>query len=240
MKTFNETFLEFNKKYSIENLYLKNVFSKKSDKVFKWLGGIAIFTILLGLLLLDYYKFIIGAWLMLFSFIPLFIYFFIYQSYLARNELKANDLPRPQMFPKKLFIYKSEKLNDCRIKEVFTDLKDIKSDTIIQNIKIASQIKDEPIKNPFEFFEKILEHFGKIFLGVMIGIFVSSLRSDFTSLNFKLTIKYIAIFMLLYFLFAFIWNFMFKKAYFDNIETKNKKLKDFILVMENVLLLRKQ
>ncbi|MFL0092767.1 hypothetical protein, partial [Tenacibaculum maritimum] len=38
MKTFNTFFSDFNKDYSYEKLFLKNTYSEKSIKIFKWIA----------------------------------------------------------------------------------------------------------------------------------------------------------------------------------------------------------
>lgn len=240
MKTFNETFLEFNKEYSIENLYLKRSFSEKSNKTIKWLGWIALITCLIGMLFLKFNSLKIGISLLVLTIAPLLVYFFIIQSYKARKELKSKKLPVPKTFPNNIFSYKSERLNDYRIKHIFQNMKDVKTETIIQNIQIASLLRNEPIKNPFDFFEKKLGYIGKTFLVFIIGIIAFGLKANFNSLNFKITVKLILAFLLIYLLFSFIWKFMFKSIYFNDIESKNTKLKDYIYVMQNILLLRTQ
>ncbi|NQX84679.1 MAG: hypothetical protein HRT67_01945 [Flavobacteriaceae bacterium] len=243
MKTFNNCFRDFNKKYSYVELFLQKTYSDKSVRIFKWISipcGILFLTGDILMMLKIWGN--LGYWLMLISCLPIIIYVFVIQTYLAKKELKSKGLPKPKNIPANWFKWTSPELEDLRIKVVFQSYEKqaIKDETIENLIKIGYQEYNEPIKDPFVFFEKLFEYIGKTFLGILIGFLIAELNNNYSTENFNSTLRLIIGLLLMAGLFAYMWKFMFKRAYFENIVSRKEKLKEFVFALNNILLLRKQ
>lgn len=243
MKTFNTFFSEFNKNYSYEELFLKNTYSEKSITTFKRIFiPSAIFFLIGDLLIIFKSCGNWGNWIVITSCLPTIIYVFIIQTYFARKELKSKKLPIPENTPSNWFKWISPKLQDKRMEIVLKeyDKNKVENNVIKNLIQIANQERNEPIKNPFLFFEKMFEYLGKTFLGVLIGLLIASLNRNYSIEGFNSTMRLILGLLLIFMLFSFVWKFMFKRVYFENIVSRNKKLKEFAFILENIILVRLQ
>ncbi|WP_298782381.1 hypothetical protein [uncultured Polaribacter sp.] len=238
MKTFNESFEEFNKEYSYEKLFLNNIQSFFLNREFKIVMIVVLLFITIGAVTNQFsiYKWT-GVVFVLISAV-LYLYLVLKQSFIARKELKAqgNDMPIPFYF----WNWKSEELNSIRIHKIYLKELKTKSSLIQMRIDIAKSLLNRTHKDPFVFFEKYIEYSGKSIIALIVLILVFELKNDYTSIKINETFKTILVLFIFIGAFIFFWRFLFKKAYFDDLENKNKKLKDYIYVMENILLLRHQ
>ncbi|MFL0107988.1 hypothetical protein [Tenacibaculum maritimum] len=183
-----------------------------------------------------------GNWIVIISCLPVIIYVFIIQTYFARKELRSKKLPTPENNLSNWFKWISPKLQDKRMEIILREYdKNKVEDNVIKNlIQIANQERSEPIKNPFVFFEKMFEYLGKTFLGVLIGLLIADLNKNYSVESFNSTMRLILGLLLIFMLFSYVWKFMFKRVYFENIVSKNKKLKEFVFILENIILVRQQ
>ncbi|WP_417363321.1 hypothetical protein [Galbibacter sp.] len=235
MKTFNEELKEFNKRYSYVNLYVPITYSEKDDKYYLWYGVFFFASIISGGIIfnLSQYK-LIGYSLMIFPALPVIIYVFIIKTYRARKELKSQGLPCSKVF----WEWKSDELEDIRIKKAFKKYSELDNPNIKKRIVIAKELISEPLNNPFKFFDKLLEFIGKQFLIVLIAVFLFLYKADSTSENLTSLLGIIITILLMAAIMAFVWEHIFKKAYFDSKQVKREQIKDYIFVLENILLMK--
>lgn len=170
------------------------------------------------------------------STVPFLIYIFVIQNIRLRKELKRKGFPRIRNW----FGWDSEELRDEKSKLAYKRYKEIESGILQQNISIAKSILSTPINNPFVSVEKFMDYFIKTIIGILIGILIVELNKDLTVDGFYVVIKYVTSFFLLYGALAFIWIFMFKKMHFEKLRTKKDKLREYVYILENVILLRLQ
>lgn len=237
MKTFNQELKEFREKYSYEKLYLANTYSNKN---MKWLKRFLIFftiCFLIGdiMMIVKFYP-KIGNTIMLISTFPIIVYIFIIQTYRARKELRSKELPLPKEFYK----WKSDELESLRINQIYKEYSKTKDDMLNAKIKLAKELKNEPIHNPFNFLDKVLEFMGKQFVLVIIAVMLFLYKENASVENLNILLRSVIGILLFSGLTAFIWEYLLKKPYFDNKLSKKNKLKDFIFVLENILLMKKE
>lgn len=237
MKTFNQELKDFTDKYSYEKLYLANTYSNKN---MKWLKRFLIFFIICFIIgdIMMIVKFYpkIGNIIMLISAFPTIVYIFIIQTYQARKELRTKELPLPNEFYK----WKSEELESLRINQIYKEYSKTEDNVLNAKIKLAKELKNEPINNPFNFLDKVLEFMGKQFVLVIIAVMLFLYKKNNSTENLNVLLRYVVGILLLSGLIAFIWEYLLKKPYFDNKLSKKNKLKDFIFVLENILLMKKE
>ena len=178
----------------------------------------------------------LGFYFMVASTVPFLIYIFVIQNIRLRKELKRKGFPRIRNW----FGWDSEELRDEKSKLAYKRYKEIESGILQQNISIAKSILSTPINNPFVSVEKFMDYFIKTIIGILIGILIVELNKDLTVDGFYVVIKYVTSFFLLYGALAFIWIFMFKKMHFEKLRTKKDKLREYVYILENVILLRLQ
>lgn len=117
MKTFDEYFIQFKKEYSFENLYFKDIFSKKSNR---WLFSFVIFLIFSScagiFLLLYYYQYAYVAYsLTIIPSVSILVYIYLITPYKIRQKLKSKNLP----ILLNIFRWKSDELINLRIVEIY-------------------------------------------------------------------------------------------------------------------------
>ncbi|SNZ01311.1 hypothetical protein [Flagellimonas pacifica] len=236
-KTFNDFFNEFRRTFSDTIIFFPETFSDKRTRFTLILFVITMLLFMLGDLL-----YILKIWndaglyIMCVSTLPLLIYIFIFQNIRARKELKRNGYPRPKNWLK----WESEELRDIKTKFAYTEYKVYSMAVLKTNIEIGKDLINAPIKNPFVSLEKFMEYFGKTLIGIFIALLVFNLNKEFTDKGLKLVVRMAIGMVLFYGAFSFIWIYMFRRMYFDKLYTRKKRLKEFVYVLQNILLLRLQ
>lgn len=235
MKTFNDEIKELNQKYSYEKLYLTKTYSDKSQK---WIFGFSIVSIV-GFIIGDIMMIVnvcpkAGNIIMILSGIPIIIYVFGVKTYQARKELKSKGLPLPNQFYK----WKSTELESNRINKVYKKYSVEDDDSLNAKIKLAKEKANEPIKNPFVFFDKLFGFIGTQFVLVVIAIFLFLYKENSTTENLDVLLRYVIGFLLMSGAVAFVWEYLLKKPYLDTKLSEKEKLKDYAFVLENIVLMK--
>ncbi|PQL92374.1 hypothetical protein [Apibacter adventoris] len=138
MKTFNQYFSLYKKKYSFEKLFLPQTYSLKESKIILQFCIIILILFVLGdsMLIFNYGTGSIAYILMFAPSIPISIYVFIIKTIQARKELKNNNLPIPIQWYK----WKSNELSDIRMTIIYKDYKDISPSILGGLIKITYKL----------------------------------------------------------------------------------------------------
>ena len=246
-KTFNQSFNEITSKYSVENIYFKsenNKLSKKWETILSLAG--VLLTIGIVMLFKQQYAQYGFAIVSIVTF-PLFIYLVPLQNRKNNKKLQSNNLPFVNNAIKKFFEWKTDDLQDLRIKSIYPLYFDYSISNCEKLIEIAkNRLNIKPNNATLSFLEKSFEYFGKNYIGIIIGFFVAeasrenALEKKFSLENFYSILHLSLFLMLFFFLIGFMWNFMIKRAYYESYETKKEKLLDYIFVMENIIILKHQ
>jgi hypothetical protein len=236
-KPFNDYFNEFRTEFSNEKLFYPETFSNRRTKftLAFMIATLVLFAIgnLLAILKIENG---IGFYVMIVSLIPFLCYIFVIQNIRLRRELKRKGFPRI----KNWFKWTSEELRDEKTKIVYKKYKKTKLEILERNISIAQKLISTPINNPFVSFEKFMDYSIKTIIGIFIGLLIFELNQDFTQEALNTVLKYVIGFILLYGILSFIWVFMFKRMHFEKLRTRKDQLREYVYVLENVVLLRLQ
>lgn len=231
MKTFYEEFKNFRVNFTLEKLFLENTFSKETQKKNKIiLIPLILFTV--GFILLVFKFFLFGAILFIVNLVIL-IAFMRNNIKSAEKELKSKGLP----VSNKVWTWKTEELEDMRIKKIIQEYKNTPPKIIHQWIIIAEEQMKNIDRGILDDLEKILEFFAKNFFAVVIGILIGLFnKSEYTNENFIRILKMIFAVFLTFLTISLYWKFYLRSNFTSYNDKKEKQYKDFIYSMKNVLL----
>ncbi|WP_299244119.1 hypothetical protein [uncultured Aquimarina sp.] len=239
MKGSRETFFEdFN--YFKKNLTSRVLFVKSEGKL-GYSKQHDIFYYLFASFL------VIGVGLALFELKPIFVITVIgisMVSFLVANlldvlfikrTLKAKGLPSAWEFYK----WNCDELENDRVKRIIPKYYNHSDEIIEQLITIANNQKQSYEKVPQYGMIKTFEFLAKNFYVVSIGLMIFYYQQKtFTDVLAELY-QYLLMFMVISFTLSGFWDLLVKKSIFENRTKKVKLLQDYIFVLSNILLVRK-
>ncbi|MBS9774629.1 MAG: hypothetical protein KGV59_05670, partial [Tenacibaculum sp.] len=237
MRTFNQEVEYFSEKYSYEKLYLSDIYSYKNMTLLKIFLILFIVCFLIGdIMMITKFYAKIGFIIMLVSALPTITHIFIIRTYRARKILKSKGLP----LPKEPYRWQSIELESLRIKEVYKEYSNMSNKELNAKIKLAEELRNEPMNNPFKVFEKVSEFIGKQFVLMLITIVLFLYKGDPSIEHLEFIFRFITGILLFLGIISFTWEYLFKKIYFDEKSSKNNKLKDFAFTLKNILIMKKE
>ena len=235
MKTFNEEFNNFKVNNTLERLYLKETYSAQNNKKDKFI------ILLLILVVISYFMIIFGFYrvsgtsIFFLSITLMLLYVYKTKIVKARKELLKKQLPVSKFF----FAWRSEELENLRIKFISTEYKDFEANKILKTIDFAQEQLKYLDKDKLSDFEKITEFFGKNYLLLIIGLFIGLYNKlEYSAENFRSIIKIISYLLFLPYLFTLLWKYYIKRNLMATQNLKKEKYRDYIFIMRNVLLMR--
>lgn len=236
-KTSHEFQNDFWKNYSMEKLFIKDVFSKKRKTIARYLIYVTI-SIFAVSLLLGFFKTSrsISLWLMTFASFPILLYILYLFVFVARKSLKRQGFK----LSKDIFKPITEEIRRKQIRLVYKAYRKVPNQVLLRNIDIAKDESSKPINNPFVLFEKFFLYFGKTVITIIIALLLHDLYIEYSDEKFYSSLKLIFAYILLLGLVPFIWNHMFKIPFLSKKKYEKKRKEEFIHVFKNVLLLRAQ
>lgn len=234
VKTFDEDFSYFQNELSFQKLFLPEISFKRIRWVF---GSLVVAVFITGWVVVQVFDNKSGPfWIFILA--GFFIVISIGLLYIRkmRRLLKRKGLPVPKCFCK----WYAPALSDKRIGEALTIYKKVPSATLEQYIAIATGLVKEPLFDPFINIESFFKYLVIPLLSAAIALCVKY-PSDYPLKNrYALAADIFQLVLLIFALTAGLYSFylFFKSMYFDLIGRKKAQLKDYIFMLENILLLR--